>query len=89
MKAWQDFCGTLECCGFGVRMEVEEGLNGVVEEGVTRAFRLVFILSSMRDRERRRKERREECEKQNCGVRLGGGEGGRDIMRGRGEGGVV
>ena len=67
-KDWLVFCGMVECCGFGLRMEIEEGLKGEVDEGVTRALRFVFILSSTRERERRRKERREDVEKQNCGV---------------------
>jgi hypothetical protein len=65
MNCWQDCCGIVVCCGFGVRTDVEEGLNGEVDEGVRRALRLVFMLSSMRDLESRRKERREDWEKQN------------------------
>lgn len=55
----------MESWGFGVRIDVEEGVKGDVDEGVSRAFRLVLIESSMRERERRRNERREEWEKQN------------------------
>ncbi len=55
-------------CGLGLRVVVEAGLNGDVEEGVRSAFRLVFIESSIRERDKRRKERSEEGEKQNCGL---------------------
>lgn len=44
------------------------------EEGVIRALRFWVMLSSMEDREMRRKSRNAIVEKQNCGVRFGGGE---------------
>ena len=79
----------VECCGFAIRTDVEEGLKLLGEEGVMSALRFVFMLSSIRLRDSRRKERREFCEKQNCGVSLDGGGGGRDMMSGRGLGDVV
>ena len=63
-----------------MRTDVDEGLKGEVEEGVTRALRFVLMLSSMRLRDSRRKDRSDECEKQNCGVRFDCGVGGRDII---------
>ncbi len=86
MKDWQESWGIVECCGFGLRVDVEEGLNWFGEEGVMSALRFVFILSSMRLRESRRNERSEFCEKQNCGVSLDGGSGGWPIISGRGDG---
>jgi len=54
-------------------VDVEAGSNPAAE-GVIRAFRFWVMLSSMEDREMRRKSRNATVEKQNCGVRLGGGE---------------
>jgi hypothetical protein len=67
-----------EIGGMGVRwgeemLEVEVGVKGEVLEGVRRALREVLIVSSMAERERRRKSARARSLKQNAGVR---GEGG-------------
>lgn len=66
--------------GLGVRMEVEEGVNRFVVEGVRRAFRFVLIESSIVLRETRRKSRSRRVLKQNDGVRCGV-EDGVDITR--------
>jgi len=68
VKAWH------EIGGMGVRrggemLEVEVGVNGEVLEGVRRALREVLIVSSMAERERRRKSARARSLKQNAGVR--------------------
>ena len=55
----------VECCGFGARRDVDSGLKLLGEEGVISALRFVFMLSSMSDRDMRRKDRRAFCEKQN------------------------
>jgi hypothetical protein len=55
-------------------LEVEVGVKGEVLEGVRRAFREVLIVSSIAERERRRKSARARSLKQNAGVRgVGGG----------------
>ena len=48
---------------------VEVGVNGDVLEGVRRALREMLIVSSIADRERRRKSARARSLKQNVGVR--------------------
>ena len=63
----------------GLRTDVEAGSKGDVLDGVSKALRLVEMLSSMAARERRRKSRSTRVLKQNCGVSGGGGVG-RDIM---------
>lgn len=76
-----DVKAVAEVRGIGVRVEgrgeemivVEEGEKGVVVEGVRRALRDVEMVSSMVERERRRKSRRARSWKQNWGVRVGGG----------------
>ena len=72
VKAWHEIGGM--GVGRGEEMlEVEVGVKGEVLEGVRRALREVLIVSSMVERERRRKSARARSLKQNAGVR---GEGG-------------
>jgi hypothetical protein len=68
VKVWH------EIWGIGVRrgeemLVVEVGVKGDVLEGVRRALREVLIVSSIADRERRRKSARVRSLKQNAGVR--------------------
>jgi hypothetical protein len=68
VKVWH------EIWGIGVRRDeemlvVEVGVKGDVLEGVRRALREVPIVSSVADRERRRKSARARSLKQNAGVR--------------------
>jgi hypothetical protein len=70
----------------GFRIDVEDGSNGDVVDGVSRALRFVDMLSSMLARERRRKSRSTRVLKQNCGVSFAGAAVGLDIMGGGGGG---
>ena len=56
-------------------VEVVVAVRGVLVEGVRRALREVPIVSSMAERERRRKSRRARSLKQKAGVSGVGGEG--------------
>lgn len=58
------WCGSVG----GERVEVEVEVKGRVVLGVSKALRLVDMLSSIVDRDRRRKSRRTRVLKQNCGV---------------------
>lgn len=64
----------------GLRIEVDDGLKGDVDAGVSRAFRFVDMLSSMLARERRRKSRSTRVLKQNCGLSWAGGVVGCDMI---------
>jgi hypothetical protein len=66
----------------GFRIDVDEGSNGEVVLGVSRAFRFVDMLSSMLARDRRRKSLSTRVLKQNWGVRFAGSSVGFDIIRG-------
>lgn len=66
----------------GLRIDVDEGSKGDVVDGVSKALRLVDMLSSMLALERRRKSLSTRVLKQNCGVRFGAAVG-LDIIRGR------
>ena len=68
----------------GFRIDVEDGSKGDVVDGVSKAFKLVDILSSMLARERRRKSLNTRVLKQNCGVSFVGAVVGLDIISGRG-----
>lgn len=68
----------------GLRIEVEAGSNGEVDEGVSSALRLVEMLSSMLARDRRRKSRTTRVLKQNCGVSCDGVAVGLDMINGFG-----
>jgi hypothetical protein len=65
----------------GMRIEVDFGSKGDVNEGVERALRLVEMESSIVPRDMRMKERRASGEKQSEGVRRAWG-GGWAIIRG-------
>ena len=60
--------------------DVVLGVKGEVVEGVRSAFREVLIVSSMAERERRRKSRRARSLKQKVGVRVVGGGKGWDMI---------
>ena len=67
--------------GIGVRVlgrgeemaDVEAGENGELVEGVRRAFKCVEMVSSIDERDNRRKSLSARSLKQNCGVKEGGG----------------
>ena len=75
VKVWQEFdgMGVLEGGRGEEMLDVVLGVNGEVDEGVRRALREVLMVSSMAERERRRKSRRARSLKQKDGVSTEGG----------------
>jgi hypothetical protein len=61
--------------------DVAVGVKGEVVDGVNRALSEVDMVSSMAERENRRKSRTARSLKQKVGVRVAGGGEGCDIMR--------
>ena len=90
MKVWHEVEGIgVRDGGRGDEMrDVVVAVKGEVVDGVRRALREVLIVSSMAERERRRKSRRARSLKQNVEVRVVAGVGkGWDMMREDGCGG--
>lgn len=66
-----------------LRTDVDAGSKGDVDDGVRRALRFVEMLSSILERDSRRKSRSTRVLKQNCGVNWAGADVGFDMIRDR------